>query len=66
MPLSHPQSRRFVAVFVAAMLGLAVLATVLITRGWADEDVQAQVKQQEVERRAEMPRLNASEAGTRE
>lgn len=57
MPLSPRQSRRFVVAFVGLMLALAVLATVLITRGWADEDVQRRVEQQEAERRSQMPRL---------
>ena len=57
MPLSRTQSRRFVIVMVALMLGLSVLATVLITRGWADSAVQDRVRAQETERRQEMPRL---------
>jgi hypothetical protein len=40
------------------MLGLSVLATVLITRGWGDDEVQRQVEQQEQERRSQMPRLD--------
>ena len=57
MPLSRSQTRTFVAVLVGLMLGLSVLATVLITRGWADEDVQRQVEEQESERVQQMPRL---------
>ena len=57
MPLSPTQSRRFVIAMVALMIGLSVLATVLITRGWADDTVQDQVRQQEDERREAMPRL---------
>ena len=58
MPLSPTQSRRFVILFVAAMIGLAVLATVLITRGWGDKELQEQVSDLEGERRSQMPRLN--------
>lgn len=58
MPLSPIQSRRFVLVLVAVTLGLSVLAAVLITRGWADADLQEQVSEQERERREAMPRLN--------
>lgn len=58
MPLSRSQSRRFVILFIGLILGLAVLATVLITRGWGDEDLQEQVSEQESERRSQMPRLD--------
>ena len=58
MPLSRPQTRAFVLVLVVLMLGLSVLATVMITRGWSNETVQEQVEQQESERRQAMPRLN--------
>ncbi|MGB3543712.1 hypothetical protein [Rubrivirga sp.] len=57
MPLSRSQTRTFVAVFAAAMLGLSVLATFLITRGWDNDDIQTQVEAQETERRMAMPRL---------
>lgn len=57
MPLSRSQSRLFAAVFVAAILILSVVATLLITRGWANDDVQGQVEQQETERRQAMPKL---------
>ena len=57
MPLSPRQSRTFVAVFLAAILGLSALAAVLITRGWANDDVQEQVRDKEAERREQMPRL---------
>ena len=40
------------------MVGLSVLATVTITRGWANDDVQRQVEEQETQRRMEMPRLD--------
>ncbi len=61
MPLSRTQTRTFVAVMVGLMLALSVLATVLITRGWANQDVQRQVEQQENERRQAMPRLSPDE-----
>ena len=48
----------WVLVLVVLMLGLSVLATVMITRGWSNETVQEQVEQQESERRQAMPRLN--------
>ena len=57
MPLTSAQSRRLVVAFVAAVLALSALATVLILRGWADEDLQEQVSDQENERRQSMPRL---------
>ena len=56
--LTRAQTRTFVAVLVALMLGLSVLATVLITRGWGNPTVQRQVEQQETERRVQMPRLD--------
>lgn len=49
-PLPRRASRAFVLGFVALMLGLAVLAGVLITRGWADPDMQRRVQQMETER----------------
>ena len=58
MPLSRSQSRAFVATLVVLMLALSVLATVLITRGWADEDLQDQVSDMEGRRTSEMPRLS--------
>ncbi len=58
VPLSRVQSRRFVLLFVAFMLGLAVLATVLITRGWGNQKLQDQVSDLENERRSQMPRLD--------
>ncbi|WP_420454120.1 hypothetical protein [Rubrivirga sp.] len=61
MPLTRRQTRTFVAVMVGLILTLSVLATVLITRGWADDDVQRQVEQQETERRQQMPRLSPDE-----
>ena len=61
MPLTQPQTRTFVAVFVGLMLALSVLATVLITRGWRDEGVQEQVREQETERMQGMPRLSTEE-----
>lgn len=58
MPLTRTQTRTFVAVMVGLILGLSVLATVLITRGWENEDVQEQVRQQETERMQQMPRFS--------
>lgn len=40
MPLTRRQSRAFVLALLAVMLGLAVLATVVITNGWQNEDLQ--------------------------
>jgi hypothetical protein len=51
-PLPRRASRAFVLGFVALMLGLAVLAGVLITRGWADPQMQERVRQMEAEREA--------------
>ncbi|MCH7640052.1 MAG: hypothetical protein IH855_11415 [Bacteroidetes bacterium] len=47
MVLSPNRSRAFVLTLVAAMIGLAVLATVLIMRGMNDEKLQEQVRQLE-------------------
>ena len=63
MPLSRPQTRTFVAVLVVLILALSVVATVMITRGWANEGVQEQVEAQESERREQMPRFQDG-AGT--
>ena len=52
------QTRRFVVALVVLMLGLSVLATVLITRGWGDDDLQEQVEDIERDRREAMPRLD--------
>ena len=49
--LSPRASRVFVIAFVAVLLALAALATVFITRGWADPDMQRRVQQMEAERR---------------
>jgi hypothetical protein len=46
-PLSPRRSRTLVLALVAAVVGLAVLATVLITRGWSDEALQERVQQLE-------------------
>ena len=56
--MTPAQTRRFVAALVALMLGLSVLATVLITRGWNDDDLQEQVEDIETDRRRQMPRLD--------
>lgn len=42
---------------MAMLLGLSVLATVLITKGWNDKGLQQRVQQQEAERDAAEPRL---------
>ncbi len=46
-PLPPRRTRRFVVVLVAVMLGLALLATFLITRGWQDETLVEQVREME-------------------
>lgn len=58
MALSPKQTRRFVIAFVVIAIGLSVLATVLITRGWQDEDLQEQVSDMENRRQSELPRLD--------
>ena len=55
MPLSHRQTRRFVVVFFGLLLLLAIVSTVLITRGWADEDLQEQVRDMEAWDEARQP-----------
>jgi hypothetical protein len=55
--LSPKQTRRFVVAFLVVVLGLSALATVLITRGWQDEDLQEQVSEMEDRRQSELPRL---------
>lgn len=47
MALSRNRSRAFVVTLVAVMIGLAVFATVLITRGMNDEQLQERVRQLE-------------------
>ena len=47
MTLSPKRSRAFVIAMVAIMIGLAILATVLITRGMNDEQLQEQLRQLE-------------------
>lgn len=56
--MTPPQTRRFVVVLVVLMLGLSLLATVLITRGWGNDDLQDQVEDIERDRREAMPRLD--------
>lgn len=51
MPLPPSSNRRFVIGFVALMLALSALATVLILRGWSDEGMQERVRQMEDRRR---------------
>ncbi|HLT46076.1 MAG TPA: hypothetical protein VK002_02505 [Rubricoccaceae bacterium] len=53
MPLSRRRTRLFVAAFVLVVLALAVLATVLITRGWENEALRERVREiEEAEGRA--------------
>ncbi len=47
MALSPKRSRVFVVVMLLVMIGLAILATVLITRGMNDEGLQELVRQDE-------------------
>ena len=56
--MTPAQTRRFVVALVILMLGLSVLATVLITRGWSDDELQDQVEDIERDRREAMPRLD--------
>ena len=58
MPLSRRQSKLFAAGFAVAILILSVVATVMITNGWENDDVQRQVNEQETERREAMPRFS--------
>ena len=57
MALSPRQTRVFVVVFVAGMLGLVALATTLILRGQSDPEVRARFERIEAEERARTPRL---------
>lgn len=66
MQLTRHQSKTLVAVMVGMILGLSVLATFLITRGWSNETVQEQVEAQESERRQQMPRFSPADAPARE
>ncbi len=59
--LTRSQTRVFVAVLVVLILGLSVVATVMITRGWGNPTVQDQVREQETERRLAMPRLDGDD-----
>ncbi len=47
MALSPARSRVFVIFLLAVMIGLAVLATVMITNGMNDEGLQELVRQDE-------------------
>ena len=58
MALTRSQTRRFVLLFVGVMLALALFATVAILRGQSDQALQNRVRQQEMERRAQQPRLD--------
>lgn len=64
MPLSPARSRLFVVAFVAMMLGLSVLATVMITRGWANTTLQEDVRRNEAAHDAAMPRLGGAPGDT--
>lgn len=66
MPLSRSQTRWFVILFVALMLGLSIYATVSITSGWENETIQEQVREQETERMQQMPRLTPDDEPTPE
>ena len=59
-PLPPSRTRWLVGTMVFLILALSVVATVMITQGWGNEDVQSQVEQQETERRTQMPRLGDS------
>ena len=59
-PLSHRGSKLFVVGFLAALVGLIVLATVLITRGMNDEELQARI---EASRQAREAGLEEPSAG---
>ena len=60
MPLSPARSRLFVVAFVATMIGLSILATVMITRGWANPTLQEDVRRNEAAHDAAMPRLGSA------
>ena len=64
MPLSPARSRLFVVAFVALMLGLSILATVMITRGWANPTLQEDVQRNEAAHDAAMPRLGGEPGDT--
>ncbi len=57
-PLTPSRTRLLVGTMVFLIFLLSIVATVMITQGWENEDVQSQVEQQETERRTQMPRLN--------
>lgn len=57
--LTPAQTRRFVVVFLLALLGLAAYATVSILSGQADPELQEQVEEIEARRQSELPRLDA-------
>ncbi|HEX8298661.1 MAG TPA: hypothetical protein VF594_05810 [Rubricoccaceae bacterium] len=57
MPLSPARNRLFVIGFVALLLSLSALATVMITRGWGNPDLQEDVRRNEAAHDAAMPRL---------
>ena len=64
MPLSPARNRLFVASFMAFLLGLAVLAAVMITRGWANPTLQEDVRRNEAAHDAAMPRLGGAPGDT--
>jgi hypothetical protein len=47
MQFTPAQTRRFVVVFMSALFGLAILATVLIVRGWNDPALREHVERME-------------------
>ena len=57
--LTPAQTRRFVVVFLIALFGLAIYATVAILTGQADSELQEQVREIEARRQSELPRLDA-------
>ncbi len=63
-PLTQPQTRLFVVAFMAMLFGLAIFATVLITRGWANPTLQEDVRRNEAAHDAAMPRLGGEPGDT--
>ena len=57
-PLPPSRTRLLIGAMVVLIAVLSIVATVMITQGWGNDDVQRQVEQQETERRTQMPRLD--------
>lgn len=57
--LTRAQTRRFVVVFLIALFGLAIYATVAILNGQSNAELQEQVEVIEAQRQSELPRLDA-------